>query len=50
MESIEDKHKQFEVLHASPAPSSESSNEKGRKQWSLPELQVCMYLLFHGLK
>ena len=40
MEHIEDKHKQCDLLHASPVLSSESSNEKGRKQRSPPELQV----------
>ena len=40
MEHIEDKHKQYDLLHVSPASSSESYNEKGRKRRSPPELQV----------
>ena len=49
MASIENKHKEFELQHASPVSSSESSTENGRKRRSPPELQVCIILCFQQL-
>ena len=47
--SIESKHKEFELQHASPVSSSERSSEKGRKRRSPPRTSGMHDIMFSVL-